>query len=357
MIISQGDIDKITGRFHSYLDTLNHQEIEEEIKTLELISSSPEFWNDQEKAIKIQKNIEKSKKILQTYNQVKNLIEELDTAGKLNEEDLIEATYKQACNKLEEIEKSLFLNQKYDAKDALLTIHAGAGGLDAEDWAGMIMSMYQAFAKKQGWDCTIIDLASGLEGGIKTATIKIAGTDVYGILRDEFGVHRLVRLSPFNSAHTRETSFCLVEVMPAEVDVSVIEIKPDELRWDFFMAGGHGGQSVNTTYSAVRVTHIPTKTVVTCQNERSQAQNKQMALKYLQTKLDLIAEAQNNRNKDSLRGSWQSADWGNQIRSYVLHPYKMVKDLRSNWSTPDTENILVKGDLLDLIWSVKRAGK
>ena len=357
MTVYQSDIDKIVLKFHNYINTLDVAIIQSQIQQLESSMLESNFWEDRGLAVETQKNLEKNKKTLDRHTQIKSLIEELQIAGELNEEDLVDLTYKKASEYLEEIEKSLYLNQKYDDKNALITIHAGAGGLDAEDWAGMVMSMYQAFVKGQKWNSVIIDLSSGVEGGVKTATLKIEGQNAYGLLKEEFGVHRLVRLSPFNSAHTRETSFCLVEVMPAEVDRAIIEIKPEDLKWDFFMAGGHGGQSVNTTYSAVRVTHLPTKSVVTCQNERSQAQNKQMALKYLQVKLDLIAEAQNSQNKDDLRGDWQSASWSNQIRSYVLHPYKMVKDLRSNWSSVDIDNVLVRGDLLEMIWSVKRIKK
>jgi peptide chain release factor 2 len=195
------------------------------------------------------------------------------------------------------------------------------------------------------WKSTIVDMTSGSEGGVKTATIKLEGDDLYGLLKEESGVHRLVRLSPFNSAHTRETSFALVEVMPLDIETVNIEIHEKDLKWDFFMAGGHGGQSVNTTYSAVRVTHLPTKTVVTCQNERSQIQNKQMA------------DEKNSAARGELKGSEKSASWGNQIRSYVMHPYKMVKDLRSAYETNNVDNVLVRGDIMPIIWSVKRWNK
>jgi peptide chain release factor 2 len=355
MPIFQQDIDKLIAKFHNYLDTFDIKIIQANIIDLEIKLADELIWQDHAQATSLQKDLDKNKKTEEMYSQLINWVEELKIAGELNEEALVEGTFRNAAIYLEEIEKKLYLNGKYDAQNALLTIHAGAGGIDAEDWAAMLMSMYQACSKEQNWKVTIVDLSAGLEGGIKTASLKIEGDDIYGLLKEEFGVHRLVRLSPFNSAHTRETSFALVEVMPLEVEEFKFVINESDLKWDYFMAGGHGGQSVNTTYSAVRVTHLPTKTVVTCQNERSQVQNKAMALKYLQTKLALQEAEKNQENKKELRGSWQSASWGNQIRSYVSHPYKLVKDLRSNWETSDIDNVLVKGDILPIIWSVKRA--
>jgi peptide chain release factor 2 len=354
MPIFQQDIDKLITKYKEYLGAFDEEKIIATISQLENDLIDPSIWEKHELAAKLQKEVEKQKRILEKVNKLKNYIEELQIAGELNEEDLIEKTYKETELYIDEVEKMLFLSGKYDNQNVLLSVHAGAGGVDAEDWAAMVMSMYQACCKTQKWACTVIDISVGDEGGVKSATLKIEGDDIYGLLKEEFGVHRLVRLSPFNSAHTRETSFALVEVMPLEIDEEKVIIDDKDLKWDYFMAGGHGGQGVNTTYSAVRITHLPTKTVTTCQNERSQAQNKQMALKYLETKLALKVAEKNSELKNELRGSWQSASWGNQIRSYVKHPYKMVKDLRSNWETNNVEDVLENGNILPIIWSVKR---
>jgi peptide chain release factor 2 len=355
MSFSQQDIDLFLQRANGYLSSISIEEINNNISDLEQKLSEPDIWSNSQLATSTQKQLKLQQNNLLKFTTLKNLCEELDIAGKLNEEDLITQTFKTAQNYLLSLENSTYLDGQFDEKNAILTVHAGAGGIDAEDWAAMILSMYQAFCKNQDWKYSIIDLSAGSEGGIKTASLKVEGEYCYGLLKEEFGVHRLVRLSPFNSAHTRETSFCLVEVMPLDIEVeNKITLEEKDLKWDYYMAGGHGGQSVNTTYSAVRVTHLPTNTVVTCQNERSQVQNKQMALKYLSNKLAIIQASQQEELKQSLRGSWQSAQWSNQIRNYVLHPYKLVKDLRSNWETSNIDDVLIKGNIIEIIWSVKR---
>ena len=215
--------------------------------------------------------------------------------------------------------------------------------------------MYQAFAKKQGWVSELTYLSAGEEGGVKTATLKIKGQFAFGLLKEEAGVHRLIRLSPFNAGHTRETSFAMVEVLPEGLDEEVeIDLEEKDLRWDYFMSSGKGGQSVNTTYSAVRVVHLPTGISVTCQNERSQQQNKLQALKYLKNKLAILKLKEQQQLKEELRGDWQSPEWGSQIRSYVMHPYKLVKDHRSGCETQDVEGVLAGEGLLDFIWAMKR---
>jgi len=207
------------------------------------------------------------------------------------------------------------------------------------------------------WEVNLISLSNGEEGGVKSATIEVRGLQSYGYLKEEAGVHRLVRISPFNSGGTRETSFALVEVIPDNVidEVEAFEIKEEDLKWDTFMAGGKGGQSVNTTYSAVRVTHLPTKIVVVCQNERNQIQNRQIALKHLKNKLAVLEVQKHQELKKELRGEFHSPEWGSQIRNYVLHPYKLVKDTRSGFETTNVDKILEQGELLEIIWSVKKA--
>jgi peptide chain release factor 2 len=358
MTVFQQDIDNLVGQIKLFLDSADLEAIQKEISKLEEKISDPGIWDEPTKGALIQKQLNFLIKEKNKFQKLNDLADELEIAGQLNEENLVDKTFIQAKEFLRELENIQYLNGKFDNYEVLLSVHAGAGGVDAEDWAAMLVNMYQSFCKNQSWDCQIVELSSGDEGGVKTATLKINGDKTYGILKEEFGVHRLVRLSPFNSAHTRETSFALVEVMPIGAEEEFkLNIEEKDLKWDYFMAGGHGGQSVNTTYSAVRVTHIPTKISVVCQNERSQVQNKQMALKYLKAKLAMVEAEKQAELRQELRGSWQSAEWGNQIRSYVLHPYKMVKDLRSNWETSNIEEVLEKGNILPIIWSVKQKSK
>jgi peptide chain release factor 2 len=355
MTVYQQDIDKILNQAESLIKDIDLEDIENKIITLQSRLSEPDIWNEPKEAARIQKELNRQQKTVTKYQKMAALCEELRIAGELNEEELVTSSFKQAQEYLFELENERYLGGKFDDRDVLLSVHAGAGGVDAEDWAAMLLSMYQAFCKNMSWNCTVIDLSVGEEGGTKSATLRVEGENAYGFLKEEFGVHRLVRLSPFNAGHTRETSFSLVEVMPVGLEDDLkIQLDEKDLKWDYFMAGGHGGQSVNTTYSAVRVTHLPTRLSAVCQNERSQVQNKQMALKYLASKLATIEAQKQQELKDSLRGSWQSAEWGNQIRSYVLHPYKLVKDVRSSWESTDTESILERGEILPIIWSVKR---
>jgi len=249
---------------------------------------------------------------------------------------------------LDERELSLALSGTYDRRDAILAIHAGAGGTDSQDWAEMLLRMYLRWADQRGYQTRVLDVTPGEEAGIKSATVEMAGADAYGYLRAERGVHRLVRLSPFDQAHARHTSFALVEVMPEAEEAAEVAIDPDDLRIDVFRASGHGGQNVQKNATAVRITHVPTGLVASCQNERSQYRNKELALKVLQARLlerDLERQAE---EKARLKGEHVTAAWGNQIRSYVLHPYKMVKDHRTGFETSDAESVL-DGELDELV--------
>ncbi len=265
-------------------------------------------------------------------------------------EEEIGAELERISSQLEELEFELAIGGEYDQRSAILAVHAGAGGTDAQDWAQMLMRMYLRWAERRGYQAEVLEVSPGEEAGIKSALIEVVGKYAYGSLKSERGVHRLVRLSPFDASHARHTSFVLVEVMPeAERDVDV-RLDPDDLRMDFFRASGPGGQHVQKTSTAVRLTHLPTGLVATCQKERSQFQNRETALKILRSRLLELELAKKAEEQARLKGEHVAAGWGNQIRSYVLHPYKMVKDHRTGYETSDPGAVL-DGDLDELIKS------
>jgi len=242
--------------------------------------------------------------------------------------------------KIAKLEFQAMMDGKYDRSDAIVSFYSGAGGVDAQDWTDMLFKMYLKWAEKNNFVAKIIDETRGQEAGIKSATIEIKGAYAYGKLRSENGVHRLVRLSPFNSDNLRQTSFALVDVMPVIENISEVKIQESDLRVDVYRSGGAGGQSVNTTDSAVRIVHTPTGIMATCQNERSQLQNKEEALKILKAKLHKKYLEEQEKEKSDIRGEISSNEWGSQIRSYVLHPYKMVKDHRTKYEESDAEKVL-----------------
>ncbi len=267
--------------------------------------------------------------------------------AEMGDESIEDDLQKEVLALQEEIEKREFdamLAGEYDRGDALLAIHAGAGGNDAQDWAEMLQRMYLRWAEKRGYKTETLDLTPGEEAGIKSTTISISGLYAYGYLRSEKGVHRLVRISPFDSSNRRHTSFVLVEILPHVDDDHDININPNDLRIDTFRSGGAGGQSVQKNDTAVRITHLPTGIVASCQNERSQTQNREMALKVLKGRLVALKQQERKGKIEELRGEYQKAEWGSQIRSYVLHPYQMVKDHRTEFEMGNTEAVL-NGDL------------
>jgi peptide chain release factor 2 len=271
--------------------------------------------------------------------------------------ELAEAVEKDAqtlAADLEEMELTLALSGEYDRRDAILAVHAGAGGTDSQDWAEMLLRMYVRWAEKRGYKANVIDLMQGEEAGIKSATVEVSGRNAFGYLRAERGVHRLVRISPYDASHARHTSFAKIEVMPEVESDAEVNINPDDLRIDVFRASGHGGQNVQKNSTAVRITHIPTNIVVTCQNERSQGRNKDLALKVLESRLLEIEIEKQEAERARLKGENVSAGWGNQIRNYVLHPYKMVKDHRTNYETSNAEAVL-DGDLDPFIRAYQKA--
>ncbi len=245
---------------------------------------------------------------------------------------------------LERLELGLTLSGEYDGRSAFIALHAGAGGIDSQDWAGMLTRMYSRWAEASGMKSELLDASPGDEGGVKRATLQVTGANAYGYLRSERGVHRLVRLSPFDADHARHTSFALVEVMPEVEDGVDVTVSDDDLNIEVFRAGGHGGQSVQKNSTAVRITHLPTGIKVVCQNERSQYQNRTIAMRILLSRLAEVERRKRDKELAEIKGDHVSAEWGNQIRSYVLHPYKMVKDHRTGHETSDAEGVL-DGDL------------
>jgi peptide chain release factor 2 len=291
------------------------------------------------------------------WRELKNKVAELlqlaelaadDEESSLQEEIVAEAD--EILSHFEELEFDLMLAGPYERGNAFLAVHAGAGGTEAQDWAQMLLRMYLRWAERRGFKASVIETSPGEEAGVKSVLIEILGRHAYGYLKSERGVHRLVRLSPFDASHSRHTSFALVEVMPeVERDVDV-KINPDDLRVDFFRSSGPGGQHMQKTSSAVRITHIPTGIVAVCQNERSQHQNKEVAMKVLRARLLELNLRKQAEEQTRIKGEHVAAGWGNQIRSYVLHPYKMVKDHRTGYETSDP-NAVLDGDLDDFIHS------
>ena len=299
------------------------------------------------------------KKVVNRWREVEKKVTDIAELVSLVEEDTslrseIQAELDKVSSRLGELELEMAFSSEYDARNAILAIHAGAGGTESQDWAEMLLRMYLRWAERRGYKSEVLDVSPGEEAGLKSAVISVSGDYACGYLKSEHGVHRLVRLSPFDADHARHTSFALVEVIPeAEADVDV-KIEPDDLRIDVFRSSGPGGQHMQKTSSAVRLTHLPTGLVVTCQSERSQYQNKEIALKILQSRLLELELAKREEERAKLKGKRIAAGWGNQIRSYVLHPYRMVKDHRTGYQTSDTDAVL-DGELDGLISAYLRS--
>ncbi len=305
------------------------------------------------------RQLSQARKMVQEWRELEKRVADIAEMMPLAEEDTslgaeIQAEIEEVTSRLDELELELAFSSKYDARNAILAIHAGAGGTESQDWAQMLLRMYLRWAERHGYKAEILDISPGEEVGIKSVVIRASGDYACGYLKSEHGVHRLVRLSPFDADHARHTSFVLVEVMPeAEADVDV-KIEPADLKVDVFRSSGPGGQHMQKTSSAVRLTHLPTGLVATCQSERSQHQNKETALKILQARLLELDLAKRDEERARLKGDRIAAGWGNQIRSYVLHPYKMVKDHRTGYQTSDTDAVL-DGELDSFITAYLRS--
>jgi peptide chain release factor 2 len=305
--------------------------------------SSPDFWNHQEHAQKVSKQAADLRSELETWQQFQQEVEELLELTELDDpemEDEIRSKLVDLKDRFAKMEFATLFAGDYDKETAIVAVHAGSGGTEAQDWTQMLTRMFMRFAEAKDWKVSVLSESRAEDVGLKSITFRVEGRWAYGYLKSEAGVHRLVRISPFDAEKMRHTTFALVEVIPELDDVGEIEIDAKDLRIDTFMSSGKGGQSVNTTYSAVRIVHLPTKISVSCQNERSQQQNKETAMKILKSKLHQLHLAEQEKQKAALRGEHHSAEWGNQIRSYVLHPYKMVKDHRTSHETSDTEAVL-----------------
>ncbi len=309
---------------------------------LETEVAEPEIWKDVKTATEKNQELAKLSNEIQPWELLKTQIDDLTEMLEIADEDLkTEIAGQIAAMRADfgELKKTLRFRGEYDNKDAILRITAGAGGTEAMDWAGMLERMYLRFCERKGFKATLLERTTGEEAGIKTAVYEITGANVYGFLKSEHGVHRLVRLSPFNANNLRQTSFALVEVLPKITAETGVEIDEKDIRVDVYRSGGHGGQGVNTTDSAVRITHLPTNTVVAIQNERSQIQNREKAMEILRGKLVQMQLEQHAATIGELRAG-ESAGWGQQIRNYVLQPYKLVKDTRTGYEETDPEAVL-----------------
>jgi len=307
------------------------------------------FWDNQERAAKTSAEHARVTRRLNTFRELERDVEDLEPLAELAEEDPelaseLEEQVAAVQRKLDELEEARLFSGRYDSGDALVTVNAGAGGTDAQDWAEMVLRMEMRWAEKRGFDVELLEVSPGEEAGIKSATFRVRGENAYGLYGSEKGVHRLVRLSPFDSANRRQTSFAGVEVSPVVDAVDEVEIDDDDLQIDTYRASGAGGQHVNKTDSAVRITHKPTGIVVQCQNERSQSSNKAEAMTMLRSKLLELEERRRREELAREKGEAQDVNFGSQIRSYVLHPYSMVKDHRTDYEMGDTGRVL-DGDL------------
>lgn len=339
-------IAELEAEFGYAKKQINYEALDQEEQALYEQMQRPDFWQDTTHAQEVSQHQAKLERRLRPWRELEQDLRDLAELIEIDDGTLggdLNLQLDDLIIRFNDLKEELKLSGLYDEFDAILSIHAGAGGTDAQDWAQMLLRMYVRYAEKSSWKVITVEESAGEEAGIKSVTLEIAGEFAYGKLKGEHGVHRLVRLSPFN-AESRETSFAKVEVMPKVDKPDALEIDEKDIKIDVYRSGGHGGQSVNTTDSAVRITHLPTGIVVAIQNERSQLQNRETAMTILRSRLIQLQMEQHAERISELKGPNEQAAWGNQIRSYVLHPYKQVKDLRTRHETSDVDAVL-GGDL------------
>ena len=348
------ELDEIKYRLTPYekeldeiKDALDLQNKEERIIELERTMEAPGFWDDMDKAQKYMKELKNLKDSIETYNNLKSLYDDILVLIEMGEEsedaeiaEEAKSSMDEFASKVDEVKIKTLLSCEYDKYNAILKLNAGAGGTESCDWTSMLYRMYTRWAESKGFTTQVLDFLEGEEAGIKSITVQINGENAYGYLKSERGVHRLVRISPFNAAGKRQTSFASCDVMPDIEEDLDVEINDDDIRIDTYRSSGAGGQHINKTSSAIRITHLPTGIVVQCQNERSQLQNKDKAMKMLKAKLYLLKQQEEQEKKSGIRGEIKEIGWGSQIRSYVMQPYTMVKDHRTNEETGNVSSVL-----------------
>jgi peptide chain release factor 2 len=341
------NIEELREQVMRTWELLDIDRVKEVAHELEIEMGKPDFWDDQKKAIEVSRKKEENEKEVVVWENLRNEIRDLEELVAVANEEEDKSVSTDATKKFSELvreykkqEFHVLFSERYDASNAIISIHAGTGGVDAQDWAMILERMYLRFTEKKDFKIELVEKTHGNEAGIKSVVMHVSGKWAYGNLRSESGVHRLVRISPFDAEAMRHTSFALVEVVPELPESEEIEIHDNDLKIDVYKSSGPGGQGVNTTDSAVRITHIPTNTRVSCQNERSQHQNKETAMKILKAKLLKLQIERKEREEAEIKGEVNKAEWGNQIRSYVMQPYKMVKDHRTKYETQEVDKIL-----------------